>query len=146
MREVQVTKAETEDSTPILYRVEANGILVAALFDTGAGMSVMSSKFFSSIFNKPKVFKCNRKVRSAGGDTLVPKVECYIKLRIGKRVLKDRVIIIKNLNRDYIIAVAIQHANKMLTSFSTLGRHFISLNGKMIVSVKCVIDNHTTYH
>ena len=60
------------------------------------------------------------------------KGECYIKSKIGKRVFKDRVIIIKNLNRDYIIGVAIQHANKMLTSFSTSGRHFISLNGEMI--------------
>ena len=60
------------------------------------------------------------------------KGECYIELKIGIRVLKDRVIIIKNLNRDYIIGVAIQHANKRLTSFSMSGRHFISLNGEMI--------------
>ena len=59
----------------------------------------MSSMFFSSIVNKLKVFKCNRKERSVGGDTLVSKCECYIELKIGKRVLKDRVIIIKNLNR-----------------------------------------------
>ena len=43
------------------------------------------------------------------------------------------VIIIKNLNRDYIIGVAIQCANNMLTSFSMLGRQFISLNGEMKV-------------
>ena len=132
MKEVQVNEAETEDSRPILYRVQANGILVIALFDTGVGMSIMSSKFFNSIVNKPKVFKCNRKVRSAGGDTLVSKGECYIELKIGKRVLKDRVIIIKNLNRDYTIGVAIQCANKILTSFSMSGRHFISFNGEMI--------------
>ena len=97
MKEVQVNKAETEDSKPILYRVQANGIPDIALFDTGAIMSVMSSKLFSSIVNKPKVFKCNRKVRSAGGDTLVSKGECYIKLKIGKMVLKDRVIINKKI-------------------------------------------------
>ena len=55
----------------------------------GAGMSVMSSKFLSSIVNKPKVIKCNRKVRSAGGDTLVSKGDCHIELKIGKKVLKD---------------------------------------------------------
>ena len=155
-KEVQVNEAETEDSRPILYRVQAHGILVVALFDMGAGMSVMSSMFFSSIANKPKVFKCNRNVRSAGGDTLVLKGECYIKSKIGKRVLKDRVIIIKNLNRDYIIGVAIQHANKMLTSFSTLGRHFISLNGEMIAQsvspittqpiIKCKSRNYLKVH
>ena len=82
--------------------------------------------------NKPKVFTCNRQIRSVGGDPLVLMGECFVDLKIGNRVLRDRAIIIKNLSRDYIIGVAIQCANKMLTGFSTLGRHFISLNGKMI--------------
>ena len=64
VKEVQVNKAENEDSRPILYRVQANGIPVITLLETGAGMSIMSFKFFISIVNKPKVFKCNRKVRS----------------------------------------------------------------------------------
>ena len=59
--------------------------------------------------------------------------ECFVDLKIGNRMLRDRAIRIKNLNRDYIIGVAIQHANKMLTSFSMSGRHVISLNGEKIV-------------
>ena len=55
VKKVQVNEAETEDSRPILYRVQANGILVIALFDMGPGMSIMTSKFFSSVVNKPKV-------------------------------------------------------------------------------------------
>ena len=78
VKEIQVNKAETEDSRPILYKVQANGILVVALFDMDAGMSIMSSKFFRSIVNKPKVFKCNRKVRSVRGDTLVPIVNVML--------------------------------------------------------------------
>ena len=96
-------------------------------------MSIMSSKFCRSVVNKPNVFKCNRQIRSAGGDTLVLMGKCYVDLKIGNRMLRDRAIIIKNLNRDHIIGAAIQHANKMLNDFSTLGRHFISLNGEMIV-------------
>ena len=88
---------------------------------------------------------CNRQIRSVGGDPLVLMSECFVDLKIGKRILRDRAIIIKNLSRDYIIGVAIQHATKMLTGFSTLGRHFISLNGEND-STKCVIDNHTAYH
>ena len=133
VKEIHTNEAETEDSKTIQYKVQANSIPVVTLFDTGAGMNIIFSKFFSSIVNKAKVFKCNRKIRNVGGDTLVPIGECYVDLKIGNMVLKDRVIIIKNLNRDYIIGVPIQHANKMLTGFSTLGRHFISLNGKMIV-------------
>ena len=105
MKEIQVNKAETEDAKPILYKVQANGILVVALFDMGADTSIMFLKFFRSIVNKPKVFKCDKKVRSVGQDTLVPMGECYVELKIGKKVLKDRVIIIINLNRDYIIGV-----------------------------------------
>ena len=93
----------------------------------------MSSRFFRSIVDKPKVFKCNRQITNVGGDPLVLMGECFVDLKIGNRMLRDRAIIIQNLNRDYIIGVAIQCANKMLTSFSTLGRHFILLNGKMIV-------------
>ena len=58
--------------------------------------------------------------------------ECFVDLEIGKRILRDRTIIIQNLSRDYIIGVAIQNANKMLTGFSMSGKHFILLNGKMI--------------
>ena len=67
-----------------------------------------------------------------GGDPLVPMGECFVDLKIGKRILRDRAIIIKNLSREYIIGVTIKHANKMLIGFSMSGRHFISLNGKMI--------------
>ena len=82
--------------------------------------------------------------------------ECFVDIKIGNRMLRDRAIIIKNKNRDYIIGVAIQHANKMLTSFSTLGRHFILLNGEMIVQsvssittqpiIKCKSRTHLQVH
>ena len=142
-KEIRVNEAKTDDSTPILYKVTINSILVVALFDTGAGMSVMSLKFFRSIVNKPKVFRSNRQLRSAGGDTLVPMAKCYVDLKISNRMLRDRAIIMKNLNRYYIIGVAIQHANKMLTGFSTSGRYFISLNGEMIAQSVSSITTQT---
>ena len=60
-----------------------------------------------------------------GGDSIVLMGECFVDLEIGKRILRDRAIIIKNLSTDYIIGVTIQCANKMLTRFSMSGRHFI---------------------
>ena len=42
VKEIQVKEAKTEDSKPILYKVQAHSIPVVALFDTGAGMSIMS--------------------------------------------------------------------------------------------------------
>ena len=53
-KEIHIIEAKTEDSKPILYKARVNSIPVVALFDTGAGMSVMSSRFFRSIVNKPK--------------------------------------------------------------------------------------------
>ena len=53
VKEVQVNEAETEDSRPILYRVQANGILIVALFDTGASISVMSSMFSAQLLTNP---------------------------------------------------------------------------------------------
>ena len=65
-KEIHVNEAKTEDSRPVIYKVKINSIPVMALFDTGAGMSIMSSKFFRSIVNKPKVFKCNRHLSANG--------------------------------------------------------------------------------
>ena len=144
VKEIHINEAKTKDSKPILYRARVNSRPVITLFNTGAGMSVMSSRFFRSIVNKPKVFTCHREIRSVGGDPLVLIGECFVDSKIGKWILRDRVNQ-KNLSRDYIIGVAIQHANKMLTGFSTSGKHFISLNGKMIaqsvslITTQCII-------
>ena len=52
--EINVNEAKTEDSKPILYKVKINSIPVIALFDTGTGMSIMSSRFSGQLSTNSK--------------------------------------------------------------------------------------------
>ena len=46
-------------------------------------------------------------------------------------MFSDRVVVINNLNCDYIIGTAIQRSYHIVTGFSITGRHFLSVNGPM---------------
>ena len=48
-------------------------------------------------------------------------------------MFRDRVVIINNLNHDYIIGVVIQRSYCISTGFSITGRHFLSINRQMAV-------------
>ena len=95
-------------------------------------MSVISTRFFNSLKHKPKIIKCNRTLRGAGGEALMPKSECSLQVKIGKQTLRDRVVIVHNLNHDYIIGAAIQRSYHVATDFSVIGRHFLSVNGQIV--------------
>ena len=47
-------------------------------------------------------------------------------------MLRDRVIIIDNLTRDYILGQVLHKANRFGTGYSPNGRHDITLNGEML--------------
>ena len=88
-----------------MYRVRVNNQVTTALFDTGASMSVISAKVFNSLKHKPKIITCRRALRAAGGKALFQKGECFLQIKIGKQIFRDRVIIVQNLSHDYIIDV-----------------------------------------
>ena len=48
-------------------------------------------------------------------------------------MFRDRVAIVNNLNHDYIIGTVRQRSYHVATGFSITGRHFLSVNGKMVV-------------
>ena len=48
-------------------------------------------------------------------------------------MFRDRVIIIENLKCNYILGQVLNRTNRFSTSYSTAGRHYITINGKMIV-------------
>ena len=48
-------------------------------------------------------------------------------------MFRDRVVIINNLNCDNIIGTVIQKSYHVATGFSITGRHFLSVNGQMVV-------------
>ena len=47
-------------------------------------MNVTSTSFFDSLKHKPKILKCNRTLRGAGGEALIPKDEYFLQIKIGK--------------------------------------------------------------
>ena len=48
-------------------------------------------------------------------------------------MFRDRVVIINNLNHDYTIGAGIQRSYCIATGFSIIGRHFLSVNGQIVV-------------
>ena len=117
-----------DDTSLILYGVRVNDQPATALFDTGVSMSVISTRFFNSLLCKPKILKCSRTLSGAGGEALIPKGECFLQIKIGKQMFRDTVVIVNNLNHDYIIGTAIQKSHCVATGFSIRGRHFLSVN------------------
>ena len=63
--------------------------------------------------------------------TLIPVGECFIWVQIGNEMFRDRVIVIENLKRDYIVGQILCRDNRCGTGYSTNGRHYIILNGEM---------------
>ena len=123
----------SDDTSPILYKVRLNDQPVTALFNTGASVSVISTTLFDSLKHNPKILQCSRALRGTGGEALIPKGEYFLQTEIGKQILRDWVLIINSLNHGYIIGAAMQRSHCMSTFFSIMGRHFLSVNGQMVV-------------
>ena len=70
---------------------------LAALFDTGASINAVSSKFFRSLQHQLKVTPMNRKVVLADSDSFGPIGEVHLQFQLGKVVFHDRFIILNNL-------------------------------------------------
>ena len=122
-----------DNTSPILYRVRVNDQPVTVLFDTGASMSVISTRFSNSLKHKLKIIKCNRTLRGAGGGALIPKGDCFLQIQIGEQTFRDTIVIVHNLNHNCIIGTAKQRSYHIATGFSVTGRHFLSVNGQMFV-------------
>ena len=54
-----------------------------------------------------------------------------LQIKIGKQTFRDRVVIVNNLNHNYIIGTVIKD-HHVATGFSITGRHFLSVNGQMV--------------
>ena len=124
---------EVGDGTSlILFKTRVNDQPATALFNTGASMTVISTRFFDSLKHKPKILKCNRTLRGAGDEAFIHKVESFLQIKIGKQMFRDRVVIVNNLNHNYIIGTAIQRSYHIATGFRITGMHFWSVNGQIV--------------
>ena len=134
---------EVGDNTSlILYKVRVNDQPATTLFDTGASMTIISTRFFNSLKHRPKILQCSRTLRGAGGEALIPNGECFLPIKIGKEMFRGRVVIINSLNHNYITGAVIQRSYHVATGLSITGRHFLSVNGQMVVQS---IPTHTQW-
>ena len=69
-----------------LYHIQVGELKVAGLFNTGASINAISSKFFRSIHHQLKMTPTNEKVVLADGDSLAPVGEVHIKFQLGEVV------------------------------------------------------------
>ena len=97
----------------------------------------MSLQFFNKLKNKLKLIKCNRSISGAGRGILNPVRECFAEVQIGNKMFWDRVIIIENLTRDYILGEVLQRAIRFGMGYYTNGRHYINLNEECFHRVVC---------
>ena len=90
---------------------------------------------------KPKLIPCNRYTAGAGGKTLRPVDKCFVCLQIGRRVFWDRIVVTENLRHKYILGQVLHRLYWFSTSYSTTGKHYITINGQVIAqSVSQALD------
>ena len=95
-------------------------------------MSVMSHQFFNTLETKPTLIKCSRSVSGSGGGVIIPVGQCFVSVQISSKVFRNKVTVIENLKRNYILGQMLHRDNRFGTSYSTNGRHYITLNGEML--------------
>ena len=57
---------------------------------------------------------------------------CFVQLQFGKRVFRERVVVIKNLRHRYILWQVLHRSYQFGTRYSTTGKHYITINGQII--------------
>ena len=88
--------------------------------------------FYNRLQNRPELTKCSRNILSASGKALIPIGECFIQLQIGKKLFRDRAIVIQNLKCEYSLGQVLDRAYSFGISYSTTGKHNIMVIGEMI--------------
>ena len=66
---------------------------------------------------------------------LRPVGKCFVQLQIGKKVFRDRVVVIENLCHKYILGHVLHRLYQFSTRYSTTGIHYITINGQVIAQV-----------
>ena len=128
----KVTIDEVWHGHVIKYKVMVNNMSVSVFYDTGAFMSCMAKRFFNTLPIKPKLIPCDRYMAGMGGEALKPVGKCFVQLQIGKRLFRDRVVVIKNLRHKYILGQVLHRSYQFCTRYSTAGKHHIIINGQVI--------------
>ena len=115
-----------------LYKVQICQLKTAVLFDTGASINAIPSKFFSSLQQQLKVIPTNRKVVLVDGNSLGPIGEVHLQFQLGNVVFHDRFVIMDNL-QCYIILGLPWHCNYRIgCNWNQGGKHFITIKNQFL--------------
>ena len=115
-----------------LYHIQIGKLKTTALFDMGASINAISSKFFRCLYQQLKIIPTNRKVVLADGDCSGPIGEVHQKFQLGKVIFNDRFIILNNLQRDAILGLPWQSNYKIGCDWKREGNHFTTIKGQFL--------------
>ena len=115
-----------------LYNVQMGELKIIALFDTGASIISISSKFFRSLKHQLKVIPLNRKVVSADGNSLGQIGEVHLQCQLGKVVFHNRFVILDNLQHDIILGLPWQCNYRIGWNWNREGKHFITIKSQFV--------------
>ena len=105
---------------------------VIALFDTGASINAISSKFFRSLQHQLKVIPTNRKVVLADSDSVGPIGEVHLQFQLGNVVFHDRFVILDNLQCDIILGLPWQCNYRIGCNWNREVKHFITIKSQFL--------------
>ena len=131
----QVTVDEDCHGHVIKYKITVNNMPVHMLYDTGVWMSCMAKRFVDTLPINPKFIPCNRFIAGAGGEALRLVGKCFIQQWIGKKVFRDRVVVIRNLQHKYILGQILHRLYQFGAVYLTTDRHYVTINGQLIAQV-----------
>jgi hypothetical protein len=117
-----------------------------ALVDSGAEVSLIHSRVFVSLKDKPKVFKKKAHLQSVNGQALNIEVCANITIKIGKTEVTQLFYIVKDMNRNAILGKDWLTQNGVRLYFDLgclrIGKCYVSLEEDIKIAsiVRCAKD------
>ena len=103
----------------IKYKVTVNNVPVHVLYDTGTLMSCIAKRVLDTLPINTNLIPCNRYIACIGGEVLRPVGKCFVQLQIGKKIFRDRVLVIENLWHKYMLGQVLHRSYEFGTGYLT---------------------------
>ena len=88
----------------MLFEATIHGVFGAALYDTGAMVSVMSRGFYETI-GGPKLSTFNRRLVGANGSPLMTYGVCSVDVALGEAVIRQSFVVCEDIAQDLILGM-----------------------------------------
>ena len=115
-----------------LFNVQFGKINAAALYDTGAMLSVISLSFYE-VLGSPQLRRFQRRLVGAGGDSLRVHGVCSLKMKLGASVLEQTFVVCDDLAYDVIMGMDMIFSNHITMEMLHSGVG-LRINGELVKS------------